>query len=281
VSLIDRGDFETASFMPFHSVPQILRFEIAVHGKEPYKPVAAKDGDYGLMGCALKALLKFLVSAGRMSRSWPFAGMAVKVGQQVVVELLEPNQQPVGKPRYWRSRHAGSFVMLQLNKLVEHEGAARSRRRNRARAHEVAPEASIELNQDEHQRQKHSREQRKALFEAVRAAHQRGVTRRAIALEFGISLLTIRRYLQAKEFPQRAARQRGPELDSFRGYLEQRWAEGCRNASQLCRKLRNQGYSGHRSRLKEYLQPWPRELVVDIVQRYGENSLTCGSSHFG
>ncbi len=28
------------------------------------------------------------------------------------------------------------------------------------------------------------------------------------------------------------------------------------NASQLCRELRQQGYRGQRSRVKEYLQPW-------------------------
>ena len=91
-------------------------------------------------------------------------------------------------------------------------------------AHELALDAASKLNQYERQRQ-HSREKRKALFEAVRAAHQRGVTKRAIAREFGITRLTIRRYLQAKEFPERAPRQRRSELDSFRGYLEKRWAK--------------------------------------------------------
>ena len=121
--------------------------------------------------------------------------------------------------------------------------------------HEVTPEPATRLNQHE-QRHQYAREKRKERFEAVRAAHQRGVTKRAIAREFGMSPLTIRRYLQAKEFPERAPRQRRSELDSFRAYLEKRWAEGCRNASQLCRELRNQGYSGRRSRVKEYLQPW-------------------------
>lgn len=120
---------------------------------------------------------------------------------------------------------------------------------------EVAPRATTKFNQQEQQRQQ-SWEKRKALFEAVRAAHQRGVTRRAIAREFGLTQLTIRRYLQAKEFPERAPRRRRSELDCFRGYLEKRWAEGCHNASQLCRELRQQGYSGQRSRVKEYLQPW-------------------------
>jgi transposase len=121
--------------------------------------------------------------------------------------------------------------------------------------HEVTPEPPTGLSQHE-QRNQDGREKRKELFEAVRAAHERGITKRAIAREFGMSPLTIRRYLQAKEFPERAPRQRRSQLDSFREYLEKRWAEGCRNASQLCRELRSQGYSGQRSRVKEYLQPW-------------------------
>jgi transposase len=120
---------------------------------------------------------------------------------------------------------------------------------------ELAPEAPIKLSQLEQKRQR-AREKRKALFEAVRAAHQRGLTKGAIAREFGITRLTIRRYLRAKEFPERAPRQRRSELDSFREYLEKRWAEGCHNASQLCRELRQQGYGGRRSRVKEYVQPW-------------------------
>ena len=120
---------------------------------------------------------------------------------------------------------------------------------------EVAPAAPIKLSHLEQKRQQ-SREKRKALFEAVRAAHQRGITKGAIAREFGITRLTIRRYLRAKEFPERAPRQQRSELDSFRGYLEKRWAEGCHNASQLCRELRQQGYGGRRSRVKEYVQPW-------------------------
>lgn len=117
----------------------------------------------------------------------------------------------------------------------------------------VASEAPI--NKLERKRQQ-AREDRKALFDAVRAAHQRGLTKQAIAREFGLAPLTIRRYLQAKDFPERAPRQRRSELDSFRPYLEKRWAEGCHNASQLCRELRQQGYSGKRSRMKEYVQPW-------------------------
>lgn len=120
---------------------------------------------------------------------------------------------------------------------------------------EIAATANGKFNAQEQERQQ-SRQKRKALFDGVRAAHQRGVTNRAIAREFGLTQLTIRRYLQAKEFPERAPRRRKSELDSFRGYLQKRWAEGCHNASQLCRELRQQGYGGQRSRVKEYVQPW-------------------------
>jgi transposase len=120
---------------------------------------------------------------------------------------------------------------------------------------EVAPEVPIKVNRHEQQRQQR-REKRKALFEAVRAAYQRGLTKRAIARELGITRTTVRRFLKAGEFPERAPRRRRSELDSFREYLEKRWAEGCHNASQLCRELRQRGYGGQRSRVKDYVQPW-------------------------
>jgi transposase len=119
----------------------------------------------------------------------------------------------------------------------------------------VLPEVSIKLNR--HEQERHlRREKREKLFERVRAAYQKGLTRRAIAREIGITRTTVRRLLKAEEFPERAPRQRRSELDSFREYLETRWAEGCHNASQLCRELRQRGYSGQRSRVKEYVQPW-------------------------
>ncbi len=120
---------------------------------------------------------------------------------------------------------------------------------------EVALEPPIKLSWHE-QQHRQRREKRKALFEAVTAAYQGGLTKRAIAREFGITRTTVRRYLKAAEFPERAPRQRRSELDSFREYLERRWAEGCHNASQLCRELRQRGYGGQRSRVKEYVQPW-------------------------
>ena len=88
------------------------------------------------------------------------------------------------------------------------------------------------------------------------AAHKRGLTQRAIAQEFGLSRKTVRRFLQATEFPEQAPRRRRTGLEPYREYLEKRWAEGCHNASRLCRELQQRGYTGERSRVREFVQPW-------------------------
>jgi len=113
----------------------------------------------------------------------------------------------------------------------------------------------IKLNRHQQQSQQR-RERRKARYEAVREAHQRGVTQRAIAKEFGLSRKTVRRFLRANEFPEQPPRRRRTGLEPYREYLKKRWAEGCHNASRLCRELREKGYEGQRSRVKEFLQPW-------------------------
>jgi len=117
--------------------------------------------------------------------------------------------------------------------------------------------ASDPVKLNRHQRQsQHRRERRKERYEAVRAAYQRGVTQRAISQEFGLSRRTVRRFLQATEFPEQAPRRRRTGLEPYREYLEKRWAEGCHNATRLWRELRQQGYTGQQSRVKEFLQPW-------------------------
>jgi helix-turn-helix protein len=105
-------------------------------------------------------------------------------------------------------------------------------------AQEAAPPTPIQHRQE----CKPSQQKQKARFDEVIAAYQGGVTLRAISRKFGLSRTTVRRYVRAKEFLERAPWRRRSELDSFRGYLQKRWEEGCHNASQLCRELRRQGW---------------------------------------
>jgi transposase len=108
--------------------------------------------------------------------------------------------------------------------------------------------------------QQQRREKRKEQYEAIKAAQQSGLNKSAIAQQFGVSRTTVRRLLKAEEFPERAPRRRRTALAPFCDYLKKRWEEGCHNASQLCRELRKQGYTGQRSRIKEYVHPWRAEV---------------------
>lgn len=55
---------------------------------------------------------------------------------------------------------------------------------------------------------------------------------------------TVRLYLQLNELPERKKPTRFAELRKYPPYLEQRWAEGERNATRLGRELKEKGYRG-------------------------------------
>jgi len=68
-----------------------------------------------------------------------------------------------------------------------------------------------------------------------------------------MSRVTVRKYLVAETFPEWSSH---PE--PYEAHLEARWREGCRNARQLGREIRAQGYSGPAKQVHRWVQP-PRE----------------------
>jgi transposase len=77
--------------------------------------------------------------------------------------------------------------------------------------------------------------------------YQQGTSQQALSRELGLERKTVRRFLRAGRFPERAAPHRKPaRVSAFRDYLEQRWREGCHNATQLWREIQAQGYTGGR-----------------------------------
>lgn len=46
----------------------------------------------------------------------------------------------------------------------------------------------------------------------------------------------------------------------FQEYLERRWREGCHNAAQLWREIREQGYPGSRTTVRQWLSAWRAPL---------------------
>jgi transposase len=107
----------------------------------------------------------------------------------------------------------------------------------------------------ERARQQQSRAERLARYERVKQLATAGVTQREIARLVGLSRGTVIDYLRAPEFPERTARQALPSrLDPYLPFLQQRWAEGCTNSSQLWRELVARGYSGGRIQVARWAQ---------------------------
>jgi len=85
------------------------------------------------------------------------------------------------------------------------------------------------------------REQQAALHAAVRRLADEGESILGTAKRLGISRVTVRKY-RAAIAPERARPRFPSRLDPYVAYLERRWGEGCRNALQLWREIRAQGY---------------------------------------
>ena len=117
------------------------------------------------------------------------------------------------------------------------------------------------------QQKRRSRERRLARYEQVIALHQQGWSQRAISHQTGLERKTVRRYLRAGVFREWATPQRHRALDGFLPYLERRWTEGCHNAAQLWREIKQQGYRGRPGMIRQWAIP-RRD------KKRGEQSLT-------
>jgi transposase len=87
------------------------------------------------------------------------------------------------------------------------------------------------------------RQRASALHAEVRHLAAEGVSILGTARRLGLSRVTVRKY-RAEAAPERERPRFPSRLDPYEPYLRRRWAEGCRNALQLWRELRERGYPG-------------------------------------
>ncbi|MBV8704955.1 MAG: ISL3 family transposase [Acetobacteraceae bacterium] len=85
---------------------------------------------------------------------------------------------------------------------------------------------------------------RRARFHEALALHGQGWPVRRIARALGADRKTVRGWLRSGEFPTWRHRPRGSSVDRHAEHLNRRWDEGCRNAAQLWREIRDQGFRG-------------------------------------
>jgi transposase len=101
------------------------------------------------------------------------------------------------------------------------------------------------------------RRRRLERYAVVVALHGRGLSQRAIAERLGLDRATVRRYVAAEAFPERATRRRASRrVAPFLDYLRRRWGEGCHNAAQLVLELASQGYTGSYYAVRRLVARW-------------------------
>ena len=98
---------------------------------------------------------------------------------------------------------------------------------------------------------------KEALWEAVRQYNGKGMGIRAIARELGIHRETVRKYVAA-DSPPRYVRHahRRTKVTPFLPYMQERWDAGCHNAKTLYSEIREKGYSGRYTQVKDAVRPW-------------------------
>jgi transposase len=111
-----------------------------------------------------------------------------------------------------------------------------------------------------------SAEQRRRLREAERQArcaevlrlHAQGFPILTIARQLRMHRRLVRQYLRAGVLPRAHPSGRKRQLDPYANYLSQRWQEGCHNAAQLWRELRERGFTGSDTRVRQWMRQYHR-----------------------
>ena len=117
-----------------------------------------------------------------------------------------------------------------------------------------------------HKKQQHNRERRLESYQAAMEQISKGLTQREVAARCGLGIRTVRRWIRARGFPERKIGDRKSTVDQYSEYLEQRWNEGCHNASQLWHELRARGFAGQ----CPIVRTWVRRRYGSRRERTGQ-----------
>jgi len=91
----------------------------------------------------------------------------------------------------------------------------------------------------------------------IHAMRAEGLSIREISRRTGHDRKTIRKYLRLRQAPEYHPRPPRPsKLDPYKDYLHARMAEGVYNCNRLLAEIRNQGYTGSKSILKDFIKPF-------------------------
>ena len=150
----------------------------------------------------------------------------------LVKNLMETLQEQMSK----ESKAIREVLLPQVPSMVDDGPVCLTRRQKQARAQ--------------------SRQNRFERWQQVHALFKEGYAKKEIARMMNLDSQTVRNYLMAETFQerQRTSPANGP-LTPFKDYLLKRWQEGCQNAYQLWREVKDQGFVGGAAAVRDFVRP--------------------------
>jgi transposase len=129
--------------------------------------------------------------------------------------------------------------------------------------HRLAEDSEAMLSSREAAEKLARRQKRYARYLKVMELYGQGVSERGISRALSINRATVRKFVHADGFPERASKKSsGSILDPYIPYIHRRWAEGHQNAMQLWREIKAEGYSGKEGMVRRYI----RRLRAKLAQ---------------
>jgi transposase len=144
-----------------------------------------------------------------------------------------------------------------LRSLERHRGTAREVREALeapSRTQLVRSSDPDDLQTPASRRTQQKRKCRLELYQQMVELIARGKSQAEAAISVGLSLRTVQRWITTGVFPERKHRVFPSHADEFGSYLEKRLAEGCTNACQLWREIKQQGFRGKASGVRGWLR---------------------------
>ena len=110
------------------------------------------------------------------------------------------------------------------------------------------------------------RQQKLELFHTIQRMKRAGMKVSQIARHLGLNRRRIDRWVRLDTLPERNRMEPRPGMvEWFRGYLQQRWAAGCRHGRTLLAEIRERGYVGAFSTLAKLLSPWRQPSPAEAM----------------
>jgi len=154
-------------------------------------------------------------------------------------------------------------LILNLSSTMERVLEERSRKLVLPPAENAAPtpqsesDSSTEVSEAPTTLRQLRRQQRLERYQQVVALFHAGHSQREIGRELKMNRKTVQRWLRHDQFPERKPPHHAPpKVNDFAEYLQQRWNEGCHNASRLYREIRAKGYQGKRGMVAVLVAAW-------------------------